>query len=307
MIWLYLILAIVVAIPFLLEATRAPMTDAARTQAPGQFARLSQGVTHFQWYGTGDGPVAVCVHGLTTPGFVWQGIAKGLAKMGFRVLVYDLYGRGYSDRPRGAQDRRFFQTQLTDLLQHEEIQGDITLIGYSMGGSIAAIFAASQPARVHELILLAPAGMAPVAQGIMGFAARTPIIGTWLMQARYPSLLRKGLMAEAGNPSSVEGINALQVAQLNWRGFVPAVRESLRGLLSEDLQAEHMALHHHEVPVLAIWSEKDDIIPRSSAETLKRWNSDVHTAVIPGAGHGLPYSHTGATLEHINAFTQDRR
>ncbi|WP_299859841.1 alpha/beta fold hydrolase [uncultured Roseobacter sp.] len=306
MIWVYLILAAIIATPLIIEATRKRMGDKARATAPGQFAQLSQGLTHYQWYGSAGGPVVVCVHGLTTPSFVWQGIAKGLAQMGFHVLVYDLYGRGFSDRPRGLQDRAFFLKQLNDLLEDQGIDNDITLVGYSMGAAIATTFAARTPRRVHELILLAPAGMADLKKGILGFMARTPVIGTWLMLGLYPILLRKGLRAEKGNPTSVPGITDLQDAELNWCGFVPAVRASLAGILSEDLQEEHRLLHREDVPVLAIFGDKDTVIPLSSRDVLQHWNSDAHTAVIAGAGHGLPYSHTVDVLEKINGFVQHR-
>ena len=114
------------------------MDDAARAAAPGRIARLSQGATHYTWTGPENGPVAVCVHGLTTPLQAWDGIAARLAEAGYRVLAYDLYGRGYSDRPGGTQDSAFFLRQLDDLLADQGIAGDITLLGYSMGGAIAA-------------------------------------------------------------------------------------------------------------------------------------------------------------------------
>lgn len=304
MIWLYLVLAALVATPLIIEATRKQMNDAARGDAPGEFTELSQGVTHYQWYGPENGPVAVCVHGLTTPSFVWRGLAKGLALMGFRVLVYDLFGRGYSNRPGGLQDRAFFLQQLNDLLADQGVEDDITLIGYSMGGAISTIFAADQPDRIRQLILLAPAGMRPVGKGIVGFAARTPIIGTWLMLELYPTILRKGLKAEKGAPTSVENINTLQEAELNWRGFVPSVRASLRGILSENLAPDHAVLEREAVPVLAIWGREDDVIPLSCAETISDWNSSVQNVVIDGAGHGLTYSHTAEVLAHITEFTQ---
>ncbi|MGC3937866.1 alpha/beta fold hydrolase [Roseobacter sp. EG26] len=302
MIWVYLIIAGLIASPLIVEATRKPMNDAARANAPGEFATLSQGVTHYQWSGPAEGPIALCIHGLTTPSFVWGGITKGLVLMGYRVLTYDLYGRGFSDRPRGKQDRAFFLQQLGDLLEDQRVEDNITVIGYSMGGAIASIFAASQPHRISRLILLAPAGMSNIRKGLIGFAARTPILGTWLMLEFYPTLLRKGLKAEKDQPSSVAGINAMQDAELNWRGFVPSVHASLRGMLAEDLQPDHQILRNENVPVLAIWGREDDVIPLSSAETLAGWNPDVQNQVIDGAGHGLTYSHTVDVLEHINVF-----
>ena len=154
MIWFLIVLIVIAAIaawPFAREAMRRPMNEAARQDAPGEFVQLSQGITHYRWVGPVRGPVAVCVHGLTTPSFVWLGLARMVVAMGYRVLVYDLYGRGYSAAPRGLQTPGVFATQLTELLDHEGVEGDITLIGYSMGGAIAAHWAAEQGHRLRRL------------------------------------------------------------------------------------------------------------------------------------------------------------
>ena len=43
-----------------------------------------------------------------TPPLVWDSLAPGFAVKGYRVVVYDHYGRGgYFDRPYGRQDRTF--------------------------------------------------------------------------------------------------------------------------------------------------------------------------------------------------------
>ena len=150
MIWFLLLGMLVVAIPLVIERNRAEMEDADRGSASGQFAELPDGVTHFEWI---QGPVAVCVHGLTAPSIAWRAVARGLASMGYRTLTYDLYGRGYSDRPSGPQDRQFFIKQLQDLLEDQDVTGSFTLLGYSMGGSIATCFAAAFPDRVERLAL----------------------------------------------------------------------------------------------------------------------------------------------------------
>lgn len=92
-------LGVIIGWPVFAELRRIRMTPEVRSEAEGSFATLSQGDTHYTWIGPLRGPVAVCIHGMTTPSFVWHGLAKGLAAWGYRVLIYDLYGRGYSDRP----------------------------------------------------------------------------------------------------------------------------------------------------------------------------------------------------------------
>lgn len=307
MIWLALLvaLALLVTFPFLRERTRRPMDDLTRKQAPGKFAQLSQGVTHYQWIGPVRGPVAVCVHGLTTPSFVWLGIAKAMSQIGYRVLIYDLYGRGYSDRPDAPQDSAFFQQQLEELLAEQAVKGDITLLGYSMGGAIATIYAAAHPDRIRQLVLLAPAGIKSGNNAMARFIAETPMIGDWLMLALFPRNHRKGTELERTLPSSVDGIVDLQQAELAFQGFVPAVLASLRGLLSTRQDSEHRALYRAAIPVLAIWGRDDSVIPITAMGQLAEWNRNARQDVIDGAGHGLTYTHTDQILDTMRQTLRD--
>lgn len=309
MIWFglfILLLAVVVfALPYLREARKAVMDAQARRNAPGEFVTLSRGQTHYQWLGAARGPVAVCVHGLTTPSFVWRPIADGLGKLGFRVLVYDLYGRGYSDRPRGPQDAAFFVTQLEDLLETLGIEDDITLLGYSMGGAIATSYAATYPERLRQMVLLAPAGMGhdlgPVARLVQNYNR----LGAWLMLALYERTYRAGTEAERGQSPEVDRVVDLQLAELNWRGFVPAVLASLRGMLDEDLEDDHRDISREGIQVLAIWGRDDDVIPISGMGKLAEWNRVARHEVIEGAGHGLAYTHPEEVLHAMRDLMRD--
>ena len=294
--WFWLLLGAGAAAPLATEYRRRPMDDRARGNAPGHFARLSMGVTHYDWFGPRTGPVVVCVHGLTTPSFVYRGLARGLALMGCRVLVYDLYGRGYSDRPRARQDAKFFHRQLRELLDHVGVGDDITLIGYSMGGAIATSFAAEHPGRIQQLVLLAPAGMRVPAGRMINIIRSSPLLGDWLMHAVYPRQFRKGVEAERDLPSSVPDIGKLQTAELDSRGFIRSVLSSLRGILAADQREAHTRIAQQGLPVLAVWGRDDDVIPLSCVGTLAEWNRSAVQEVIPGAGHGLPYTHTNEVL-----------
>lgn len=299
MMWVILIFGAIIAIPIVIELTRDPMGDKARASATGQFAQLSQGSTHYEWFGPPRGHIIVCVHGLTTPSFVWKNLSKGLALLGYRVLTYDLYGRGFSDRPRGRHDRAFFLQQLNDLLAHEGVASKFSLIGYSMGGAIVTLFTAAHPDRVQQMILLAPAGMGTVAGRQGNFIAKTPLIGDWLMWALYPTQFRKGISAERKLPSQAPEVWDLQENELRYRGFVPAVLSSLRGLLGNTLQTEHETIHDAGVPVLSIWGREDNVIPLAAVGTLAEWSRKAIQEVVDDAGHGLPYTHTDQVLKIV--------
>ncbi len=287
------------ALPSAFELSRQTMSGRKQRQAPGRFAALSQGKTHYDWIGPKSGPVAVCVHGLTTPSFVYLGLARHLVQQGFRVLIYDLYGRGWSDRPRGVQNPDFFCQQLHELLAHEEIESDITLIGYSMGGAIAATFAAQHDHRLRRLILLAPAGMGHNLGRLSHWATEWPFLGDWAFHLGFPRVHRRSSEADRDQPSTVENITDLQLAELKYKGYVRSVLASLRGTLRRPLERTHRELARSQLPITAIWGEADTVIPLSAMGTLAQWNRDVRHHVIEGAGHGLAYSHTAAVAEAI--------
>lgn len=297
MIWLGLALALVLvlAAPLLREGLK-PRIGTEQGRAPGAFATLSRGRTHYRWIGREDGAVTVCVHGLTTPSFVWDGLAEGLAGTGRRVLVYDLYGRGFSDRPGGAQDAAFFTGQLRELLADQGVTGPVTLIGYSMGGAITTAHAAAHPDAVRRLILIAPAGLGHDLGPVARIVARGGPLALWLMLAAFPRSFRRGCEAERALPSSVPGIVDRQQAQLRWRGFVPAVARSLSGMLAQDLSPHHARIALAGTPVHAIWGAEDTVIPIACKDRLAMLNPGARQIVIAGAGHGLTYTHTAAVL-----------
>ncbi|KAF7296570.1 Hydrolase-4 domain-containing protein [Mycena chlorophos] len=105
----------------------------------------------------------VLIHGLTSPSIAFTHIVPILTSANFRVLVYDLYGRGYSDAPRKVTyDSNLYVTQLALLLQHVRWKR-ARIVGYSMGGPIAAAFVAAFPSLVdRDVVMIASAGAAEV-------------------------------------------------------------------------------------------------------------------------------------------------
>jgi pimeloyl-ACP methyl ester carboxylesterase len=291
MIWVLVAIAAVAVLPFFLEKLRRPMNKRLRGMAEGRFVRLPQGVTHYRWFGPAEGPVVVCVHGLTTPSFVWESVAARLVSGGYRVLVYDLYGRGYSDRPKGAQDADFFVRQLSDLLASQDVTEPFDLVGYSMGAAIATAYAARNPQRVRRLGLIAPAGMGVHMGPVARFVCRTPVIGDWIFLMSYPTQLRNGANRERRLPMTVQDLTDRLLFQISTQGYLPAILASLRGILSAPQEADHRTVAEAGVPVLAIWGQADAIIPLARKATFEGWQPQAQTAVIANAGHSLIYTH----------------
>ena len=298
MIWwvLLALAALLAATPALLERGRRVMGKVERKRAPGRFAKLSDGVTHYTWHGPVKGPVMVMIHGLSTPSWVFDGLVPGLTHMGFRVLTYDLYGRGFSDRPRTPQTRHFFIRQLRELLEHQGVEAEFSLFGYSMGGAIATIYAAEEPDRVDRLVLLAPTGMGYEPGPVMARARRLGHTGAWMWGLLGAWVLQRGAEADARLPSSIEDLPAKMRAETGLRGTLPAILSAERNLLGEALEEEHRELARMYVAVVSVWGEKDAVIPLGAVGKLAEWNRDAYKFVVPGAGHALGYTHPKEVL-----------
>lgn len=281
---------ILIALPTILETLRKPVSASARKAAPGQIAQLSKGATYYQWLGPVRGPVAVLIHGLSTPSVVWKDVAQCLVDSGYRVLVYDLYGRGLSDAPKGDQDTAFFLTQLDELLEDQGLTDDLTVVGYSMGGAIATAFAANEPHRMKRLILLAPSGVETNESQFSRFCRTKPVIGEWAHGAMAGLRMRSAITSDQSADVSPDVMDA-QKADLKRQGFLPAVLSSRRNILVSVQEHEHRSISRDGIPVIAIWGDQDTVIPIKALGTMAQWNRTAHQEVVKGAGHALPYSH----------------
>lgn len=135
-----------------------PMDETARKHAPGKFIKLSDGVTHYQLLGSLNDRTVLFIHGGGVTGFeVWSQNASYFVDQGFSVLVYDLYGRGYSDRLSMEYTPELFNRQLNELLDTLHIAEPISVISMSMGSLIALDFAAQKPEAISKLIMIDPA------------------------------------------------------------------------------------------------------------------------------------------------------
>jgi pimeloyl-ACP methyl ester carboxylesterase len=124
--------------------------------ATGQIVQLNNGRTYYEIQGSDTAPLVILVHGFAIGSHLWDGTFDRLVADGFRVLRFDLYGRGFSDRPDIIYDKDLFVDQLQNLLQTLAINESFHLVGISMGGLIAAEFAATSPSQINTLTLISP-------------------------------------------------------------------------------------------------------------------------------------------------------
>ncbi|KIW20806.1 hypothetical protein PV08_01384 [Exophiala spinifera] len=117
-------------------------------------------------FGPEDGRKVLLVHGISTPALALGAVANALVDNGCRVMLFDLFGRGYSDTANDVRhDIRLFTTQILLVLASSPLSwtgkasGKFCLVGYSLGGGIATTFTSYFADLVDSLVLFAPAGL----------------------------------------------------------------------------------------------------------------------------------------------------
>ncbi len=289
------VLLLVAAIGSYVAARSAlePFDDDARALAPGEFVLLTDGKVHYAWHparGDGAAPqVTVLVHGFSTPSYVWAGLLAPLAEANHRVLVYDNFGRGFSDRPHVDNNANLFDRQLLELLESQNINEPVNVVGYSMGGAIATYFTARHPEKVRRLGLIAPAGF-PVNAGAVEPWLAAPILGDWLM-----AVLGRGILLEIMSTSENQGRAVPDIAkkyevQMRFEGYLRSLLSTMRNFPMGGMEEEYQRVGEAKVPVLAIWGDGDAVVPPTNADLIAEVTPQAKFVSIEGGTHAITYS-----------------
>lgn len=197
---------------------------------------------------------------------------------------------GFSDRPSlPTYDRRFYNAQLAELLNHLDIRHRVRLVGSSQGGSIAACFAAENPGTVSKLALLAPFfDELPGSTGIAFRLVTTPVLGELLLR-----IMGDGKHADlSGAVVSADAVAELQrqvAEQFRYEGKRRGILANLRGDALGDATPCYRAVGEQGVPVLLTYGTQDQKIPRESMTRLRTLLPEIEYHEIDGAGHLAHY------------------
>ncbi len=297
-----LMLSVLAAGAYLQARTEfVPLDDEARASAPGRFISLPEGRVHYTFHGPDDGPISVLVHGFSTPSFVFNGLIGPLTAGGHRVLTYDHFGRGYSDRPEDAYDASRYERQLLGLLDALKVDEPVDLVGYSMGGAIVTYVAARHPDRVRRVGLLAPAGLS-VEAGSSAALLAMPVVGDWLMMVFGKQLLLDIMSLPENQGRALPDLVARYEEQLRYEGYLRALRRTMIDFPMRDMQEDFAAVGRHGIPVLSIWGKLDQTIPISNAAELQRVNPDARVEVIDNGTHAITYSEPEQVAARLAPF-----
>ena len=266
----------------------------------GMIAHGRHGEVFYERSGPENGPLLVLVHGLSTAHEVWSELLPKFHTAGFQTLIYDLYGRGGSEAGHKRYDLALYREQLDDLLTALDITTPFHLIGYSMGGGIVADFALAHSTQVASLHLVAPIGFGCNLAGLWRFV-RLPVVGRFF-EGLLAHQLKKTAHADLQTGAVPLAIGEAQAKAVRKKGYMPAIRLSMKHIDFNDLSEVHKRLSSIDLPVQAIWAEDDDVIPLSGLSRMAGLNPKIEMTRIENADHGLVFTHADLLARTVLGF-----
>jgi haloacetate dehalogenase len=217
----------------------------------------------------GDGPPLVLLHGHPRTGATWHRVAPLLVQRGFRVIVPDLRGYGRSTAPAPRPDhaqasKRALAGDILRLLHHLG-HDRFDLVGHDRGSYVAFRLAMDHPAAVRRVALL---DCLPIVEHLDRI---TPEFATqwyhWFFFAQ-PDTPERVITADPdawyhGDPEAMGPENHAERREAVHRPeVVRAMLEDYRAGLTidrEDEEADRAAGRRLTMPLLVLWSLRDDL------------------------------------------------
>jgi pimeloyl-ACP methyl ester carboxylesterase len=294
--------AIPVGVYSLADPERLEITDTVRRDTPGQFVRLTDGYTHFELAGPPGGHVVVLAAGFSVPYYIWDPTFKALTDAGFRVLRYDYYGRGFSDRPDKPYNDDFYVRQLADLLDSQGIVESIDLAGLSFGGTVISNFADKYPDRVRSLIYVDPAFRSPISAPSMAGMPWAWNLYTAIFEERWWADQQLG---DFRHPERFPDWPARYRVQMQYKGFRRARLSEMVTNADVDQRPQLERIGQHPRPVFVIWGKQDPSVSFEFSASLLEMMPRGRLLAVDDSGHLPQWEQPGVVHPGLIAFLRE--
>jgi len=261
---------------------------------------------HYLDWGDAGAPPIVLLHGITGHARTWDRLAAALAPR-WRVLAVDQRGHGDS---AAAPDGDYGVTAMAiDLaaFADELGLGRFALLGLSMGGRVAMVYAGSHADRLERLVIvdigpeIHPEGLERVRAMMAGaperLASETQAID-YIRRAnpRYDEVELRHRV--------VHGLKRAPDGGLTWK-YDKALRDTMRSGGRRDTIDLWAALDRITCPTLIVRGSASDILSPDIAKRMLEALPDGRLVEIEGAGHTVPGDKPEAFAQAVRAFIEE--
>ncbi|KAF7961087.1 hypothetical protein EAE96_000754 [Botrytis aclada] len=279
---------------------------------PGKDIHSSRGTIHYYVFNpsaSSNTPKVLLIHGIGTCALGVAPLARQLTASGSHVVIYDLWGHGNSSTPLEAHTPALMHVQILEVLSH---LGWLKahFVGFSLGGSILATFAAGHALVVESAVVVAGAGLWKKENS--GWWSRLRRDGDWIVDGESDHTIIEELEGYA--PSNRNWKEAFQQGEFvsepieqwqreNHKGHEASVVSMFKYGNIFDQHESYEKLIESGIKILVIVGELDPLFsPAFVKSELGELGWGKEILQVDGAGHRLVRTHEEVVGRFIKEF-----
>ena len=294
-------------LPYFIKTSSLKTISETDIPEVGGWAPLVQGNLYYRWYEPeiSNNEIVVLVHGFSTPHFVWDGMKEFLVDAGYKVLVYDHFGRGFSERPSVVYDQDLYVESLKGLLDYQNISQSVHLVGYSMGGPVVGYFTQQYPDSVKSISFIAPAGF--MKEDSVSRIAIMPVVGDWFWQVFGKWLYFREVRNEATSSDDSVGLSESKFVkkysvQMKYKGLIEALLSTVRNFNFFNAKRMFDKVGDLKIPTITIWGTDDGVVPFAGSSELMQSIPHSELKIINEGKHDIAYANPSIVGNTILEF-----
>jgi pimeloyl-ACP methyl ester carboxylesterase len=250
--------------------------------------------------GPRDGSPIVLLHCFTCAIDWWDAMRPALER-DHRVVAIDLLGFGGSEKPNSGYPIENQADLVAEALARLHVR-DATVVGHSLGGTVAGALAERSPERVGRLVIV---DQAPNNQDYgdgLPFSAQltfVPVIGPALWRVTPDDLIKDGLSRAFAPGYDVPDAFVEDFHRLTYKSYDHGGEAEDDYLGEEPLDSR---IRKADVPLLAIFGSDEQIYDPHKALVAYAKLPGAETALVPAAGHSPNVEKPARTAALVLAF-----
>ena len=267
---LFIFIAIPACLYFALDRENIDINE-FRLNSGYQEVKLSDGITSYKDIGEKNNKVIVLVHGATFGSLAYEEYVNVFLENNYRVITYDQYGRGYSDRVLSNVSIELMERQLKELIEHCEVE-DVILYGVSFGAAVVAKYASNNKENISFIGYQVP--VINSANVPLLSIVKIPLYGDLLSRGfLVPSVLKR--IEEYEDLMSKKLIDHY-IGQFEVKGTEKFFKQFFLGNAMGNRLNDHNIIGSNSIPSYFAYAEDDiEIDSQLVEEAIKNYNNPI--------------------------------